>query len=676
MAYERIKLPKDREKLAKLVDEHVSRERTKQSLWRTTALLAWYYAQGIRNFTVFNPQSQAIQFKLVDDEDRMEFTSMELLKAADRVHGYLNQMDLMPAVKRVDESLSGIRDRAISQVVLDALVNASHVDDVGNRFKWILTYLGSCGVTSKTYDLPAIGLVGDVQIIHPKELLPFPTLGWDYTKQSGIVWSRTVPVETLKDAFGSNAMRAENRQKMEIYRARPGDHVAGLSDQEYGASGADHAHGGGSNTAGRPELMEVARFHEVWLDGPAGTCGRYIASSGKHLIEDQEFRDGSMYCPIGHSRLMENGGFHGLGLFHLMFSVNRELERMLKMMAKTVRNVDKYGMTVLPMGAFNERAGFRDIGKDMRILLYEPDVTGTDFRPFTIDPHDAGDMPGRTAQFFKGLMDQLSPHQDLAEEKGRIDSAPALTLLDERIRSSMSNPTNSVARAWGAMYRGLQIQASTDLIFSPRALPVSKLTVDLAGVVIDPEKNEVRFTENTPIPKHPRLQYTIKAASPRSPGTRIQEAMQAVQLGIATRDDLIILALEEGLDPAINWRAFRGPYESVVRNILLLYGNGKDPGQIVGTPHTAKPEFQLQILESFMTSPIMGMASPAVQDAFRSYRLKLRELLGLVLVGGMPNPDDLAILTQTQQAQMGQERNIISQVLAAQNPEQQGTLPA
>jgi hypothetical protein len=62
------------------------------------------------------------------------------------------------------------------------------------------------------------------------------------------------------------------------------------------------------------------------------------------------------------------------------------------------------------------------------------------------------------------------------------------------------------------------------------------------------------------------------------------------------------------------------------------------------TPHTARPDLQLRVLSAFMSNPIMTLASPAVQDAFKSYRESLISFMGQSLPAMVPNPDDVAVV--------------------------------
>jgi hypothetical protein len=93
-----------------------------------------------------------------------------------------------------------------------------------------------------------------------------------------------------------------------------------------------------------------------------------------------------------------------------------------------------------------------------------------------------------------------------------------------------------------------------------------------------------------------------------------------LQAGLTDPDGLKLFAMKEGLDLAVWMEEEKSAYESVVRNILLLFGDGQTTQQIVLTPHTTRPDIQLRVLSAFMANPIMSVASPQVQDAFKNYR--------------------------------------------------------
>jgi hypothetical protein len=85
--------------------------------------------------------------------------------------------------------------------------------------------------------------------------------------------------------------------------------------------------------------------------------------------------------------------------------------------------------------------------------------------------------------------------------------------------------------------------------------------------------------------------------------------MGLLKAGLTDPIGLKVFALKEGLDFAMWMDEEKGAYESIVQNILLLYGNGEDPGQIVLTQHMLRPDIQMRVLSAFMTSPIMAAGS-------------------------------------------------------------------
>lgn len=651
------KLTTNPKALCTLIDQHLEREETLRMprwvMWR----LAWHYLNGARNFQVFDPYSGQIQAHLLDEEGNMEFQSQELLSMIDRISGQISSMDVRPQVHRAGNSLGAIRERAVAQIMADGVVSRENVESANTQFAHILTALGCCGITGHLEDHPTIGLTADYEVIHPRELFPFPSLGMDYTKQRGLVRRRTVPLSWLKDKFGDRIGR--NLERMYWWEAEAGvvpHHDTAYGDDHGGGTFEYVSSGRGWNAGGqKPENATVGlvRIEELWLTGHRGLCTRYVVKSGEYVLYDSksDFEDLEVYCPIGVARFIENGSFHGCGVFDLLFSLHRQMEMLLKSLFNNIRDMDRYGVLVLPGGQMNQRSLLRDVGRGLRILDWEPDPIAEGFRPFNITPSTLGDVPGKTAAFAREMMGQISPWQNLLQEKGRVDSAAGLGFLDEKIKQLMNNSSRSVDRAWSQAHRSVLAGVAREATQTSRAIPVHHLTLDLAGAVIDPERDEVRFVEN-PLPRLSSLNITIKDVSPHSPVVRKQEALQLYGLEGYAGDlqRLILLSLEEGLDFAMYMEEEKSAYESIVRNILLLYGDGENPGQIVATPDTVIPEFQLRILGAFMGGPLMQVAGPEVQDEFIRYKQFLMQSMQMVLPQGVPNPDDLAALMNPEEA--------------------------
>ena len=651
MATDPIKLTKDPMGLARIIDEHCEREQNRLSYRRASWLVALYYLMGARQFDVFDPVSGTVRYSYLDEDERLDFQSSELLSAVDKISGRLSSLDFRPLVQRVGSSLSSIRQRSIAQIMLDQVVSEHQLQRVVPQFNHIFTLLGSCGITGHMVNHPTVGMTADLEVVHPMELFPFPSLTQDYTKQRGLLRQRMVSMEYLKEVFGAKVTR--NKEKLEFFTIKPGETFEQQTANEY-TLGSNVQYSDTKVVGSDPkyDAIEVAKVRELWLKGPRDTVTRYVVTSGEYVIHDEDLEGREVYCPIGFARFMENGTFHGAGVFDLLFPLCREAEKLQKQLFKNIHDIDRYGVLVLPHGSFNANTMLRDVGKGLRVFPWEPDPISEGFRPFNITPFNSGDVPGKVSAFAVQQIDRLNPIRDLIAEKGRVDSATGLQFLDEQVNRAMNTPTAGVQAAWGDCYRAVLAGTVREVVFSPKTFTVDQLTLDLAGVVVDPETMAVSFEQN-PLPSLSQLSFKIKDINPRSKVARKQEALQLQQQFQIDADTFMLFALKEGLDFAMWTDEHQSAYESVVRNCLLLYGDGKTPGQVVLTPQTTKPEMQIRVLNSFMAGPTMAVASAEVQNAFIEYHKTLMGFMGLVLPNALPNPDDMAMLGKLDQ-QMAQ----------------------
>lgn len=654
MTSPRIALPKADLDLAELMQNHGDRCDGAYIARRTNWLLAWYYLNGYRRFDVYNPTTGAITPHYLDEDGRMEYQSSELLYHINQVAGRIQSMDLRPKVEMQGSSLNHQRNRSISQIVSDAIFSDQDVAAASETWSYLYTCLGFAGISGAVVDHPTIGLTCDIEVIHPRELYPFPMIGQDMTKRFGLFRHRYVTLDFLRDTYGARKIN-DNLEQMDWYEVQASEdwasrETAGSSTTNFkGISGPAPAPTGSGQKENKG-FIGVARVRELWLDGPRGTCEYYAASCGRMILDRQDLKGLDVACPIGWARFFSNGTFHGAGMFDLMFSSHRQLEQLCKSLYQNVKDTDRYGVLVMPQGEFNQNSMLKDVGRGLRCLFMQPDAMQDSFNPMVIQPWNAGDMPGRVAQFARESLAVVNPIQDLIKEKGRVDSAPGLQFLDEQITQALTAPTTGVARAWGSLYKAANQQAGRTLLTSRRALPVGSLTTDLAGAVIDPETDMISFADN-PLPDISRLHFTIRALSPRSSVARKSEAVNLWTQGIEM-DPLAfrLFAHKEGLDFALYTEDTANAYEMAVRAILILFNDGESPGRLILTPHTTRADIAARVFADFMCGPLMQRASPAVIDAFAATKLTLSTWLGTVLPPGAPNPDEAAMLAAGQSA--------------------------
>ena len=660
MAYRTLKLPKDKKALARLIDQHADREEIRTSYRRTMWLLAYYYLQGARRFDVFDPEFGKLSPNFLDENGNLEYQSQELISAIDKVSSKLSELDVSPRVQQRGATLSGIRERSVAQILLDSTMSANQLEDVKSKFCYIFTALGSCGISGHITDHPSIGLTNDLEVIHPRELFPFPSVGEDYSKASGLVRQRIVPLSVLEEKYGSRIKK--NLKHMEYWEDDIGTDWSNPAENDIiSNTGSDMNIIEGTDSARTVSgsVHTLIRVREVWIDGPAGTVDRYVVTSGDYVIQDEDYSEIEVYCPIGFARFMENGTFHGMGMFDLLFGLSREMEKLLKNLFNNVRDMDRYGVLVMPQGQFNERSLLRDIGDGLKVLPFEPDPVSENFKPFPITPVTMGDQPGKTAAFAKQMLDTLNPIRDLISQKGRVDSASGLNYLDEKINEAISTPTRGLERAFSNCYRASLSSIIKNLIEVPRAIRIEKLSLDLAGVVLNPENNTISFEQSNPLPTLQDLSFTIAQREPKSAAAIKSEGLQMLKAGVMDLQAFKIFLIQQGIKVAAYLDEERNAYEAVIRNCLVLFGNGASPGQIVVTPYMATPKLQLRVLSGFMASPKMALAAPQVQNAFKRYREFLLDSLGMVLPEAVPSPDDVAALQAPQMENMNVGANPI-----------------
>lgn len=647
-----IKLPKNKNHLARILWNHSERADAIITYRRTNWLLAWYYLNGYRRFDVYNPSTGEIQPHFLDEEGNMEFQSQHLLWKINQTAGIFQGMDLRPKVESDPTTLGSMQSRAVGQIIADSVASENQIDIAKESFAYTLSCLGGCGIAGHITNVSTIGLTNDIEAIHPKELYPFPSMGENSTHDQGIMRVRMMTMHELKDRFGDRIER--HKDKLEWYEVDPGSNWRDRSDHretDLGSTNLSTLEGNISAVSGVPsdkvrETIPVVRVRELWQKGPHGTVVRYIVSSGEYIIEDQDLSDLVTYCPIGYARFINNGTWWGAGMFDLMYSHHRQFEMLTKSLYNNIRDIDRYGILVMPQGEFNKNAMLKDVGRGLRTLFWQPDPMNESFTPFPITPFNSGDMPGKVAAFAQEQMEAVSPVRDLLEEKGRVDSHAGLSFLDEQIQKSVTTATANVSRAWGEMWRASTQKATTQLMVTKNPIPVRHLTLDLAGARIDAKTDTITFSNN-PIPNLPHLSFKIQDVSPGSKVARKMEALRMFELGLEQDPvNFRLMANEEGLDFPL-WDEDKYAYQACVKQILILYGDGETPQLVLPNVHTTKVELMLRLINMFMTGPAMQMASQEVIQAFVLIKQWLISSMGMTLPSAVPNPDDMALLQQS-----------------------------
>lgn len=654
---DRIELPKKDDDLARMVEEHVAREENRMLPRRTRWLMAYYYVMGYRSFSYYDQNRVRIGTTLLRRDGTLPLQTSDLISNVNKISSMIGGLDLKPYIKRQGDSLEAIRQRAMAQIVADAAVDEDHVNRIQPKIAHILTLYGSVGVQARVNDVPMLGINADIEVVHPKEVYPFPTVGWDYTKTYGYVRSRLVPEHIVKKLYGASYTR--NKQQCLIYRRRKGD----VLDEDQTLTGTTlFGNLPVLNTPmpqiGMPDPSQegddtLVRVRELFITGPRNTLLDYTCTSGQATLNRESFDTVEAYCPMAWARFIDIGDFYGGGMFDLLFSVLREKERLVEDMIQNVKDLDRYPITILPHGTINEKIAFKDTGRQMRYITANPDqrFDGTPpIRPITIAPHNAGgDLPGRTATFLQEMVDQVNPLRDIIREKGRIDSLPGLQFITEESHKTMAHPLQQVALAFGDIYRYVTSRSIYLMMKGNASVPLSRLDLGLLGAVVNWDKGTVRLTENV-VPDLSRLSFGVKMGG-GSEALHKQEALMFLDKGHIDFARFVKYAVKKGLDFAVDMDAERAAYRMVVQNVLTVYNDGNTPGLIFITPFTERPNLQIDVLDEVLSSPEVKTASPAVINELIKYKEQLMYLQGNILPQSVPDPYDMALQQALAQGQ-------------------------
>lgn len=638
-------LPKDEEQLSKAVNAHFERCYVEAMPYFTRMRVAEAYLAGARIFKVINATTGEVK-AFYPEDDFKAFKSADLIRLIDRVTGHLNSYDMTCKINRVGTSLTAVREAAAGQILVDAALAPDAVSEAQRIFNWTFASKGSCGITAKVKDSASmLGLETELQIIPPYELVPYPAIREDLTKLAGIGRQSYVSVSSLRKKLGTAKLKAAFEKRLYWFKAQPGtniqmESIVGDLAGSYGLYGmyGNEPH---TNTAvGSMENREengYVRIRELWIKAPGGLCTRKVTVSGNAVLEDINYEEKGIeaYVPIGFARFIENGTFYGAGMYDLLFSTVREIEKMHDVLFKNVADDASCGYILLPQGSSNMELVAKPVDKGLKIISYEPDPYGTSgHRPIEVRPVSTSDKATNTTAYAMGYLNTLNPLQDLVAEKGRIDSQTGLAFLQEYINKAMTNQTSGLVQAFSTMYRSVLGQTIQRLVSNNRAIPVTRVSLDLAGAIVDWRDGTVQF-KVVPIGSLRGVKCEPRLTEFRSMQQRKAEAQEWLKLAMVTPMQVLIKSIIEGWDLPVWMDSEQSAVQSCIQDILTLYGDGETPGAVEVNPNFNRPEIQLPIIDAFMASEKMRVASIDVQNSFISWREQLQTFIGRTLPAGL-----------------------------------------
>lgn len=637
-----IELPKSPEKLGDVIYNHLETVRPYHEMWRLMVTVATWYVSGYREFKWYPASGDGtrVHHEVLDPEGNLPYQDNQLIYDMQSIMALLSQMDVGPRVKGRGTNLDMLRQKAAAQVMLDAVVRNADLAEIERQVNWLLVSTGLVGLHAEVDELPESGLYAKTQVVHPMELLPFPSTGADVTGVRGLIRRRYVPVAWLKETLNTRKLAEGIKNgRTEVTWLEHGEEITNPDhwfDEDEGWSTDRGA------AARNPEELALVDLSELYMLGPAGTVNRYVVTAGRQVLLDRKYED-EAYCPLQVARMHENGTFWGLGHFQMAFSAHRQAERMRARLFKNVEEMDKYGILVIPTGTISDTA-FKNVDQDgIRYVKWMPDPTNpTTPNPVSITPFNSGTLPLQVSQFARELSREVTPIPKLEEEFPRMESPTALKFLDQKGRRSLTNVTTSKANMYSGLYRSLCQLVTQAVVITEKALPVANLTLDLAGVKVDMETDSAKFGQASPnlVPKTGLLDFTIRHVLPINKELMVQEAMQALQVHQDPMRFWLYLC-EHDLPFACFYGEEKAAYDQVVRNILEIVGNGLEAGFVLGNRNAMLPELQLRVLVSFMVGPVFRVLDPQIRETLVQYRKLLQEMMGRQIPDQLPTPQEI-----------------------------------
>lgn len=615
----RLFLPKTAKDRVEAVSRAMEAGESVQRMQRAKWWAAYEYMRGNRNFEDINMRDGIVRVN-IDDQTAFDFRYEETQTKFNDEAGKLLQMDTRPKVNRRKMSLDHLRKASVAQIVMDNVID--HTTDVNTRLRFIpmLVRYGTAALVAWVepmlkFDPTEDAALPSIEVVPPWELIPIPAESKSPEEVTAIVRQRWVSMKWMKSLeFGKKleANRSKIRTKIRKFGQPPGG-----SSQSTPITTIGGPEAGGSYRKPKETEEEYVKVRELWSEGRGGRLagyGIYVDDIELQWVDYTE-RPDSPYMPVGVARYNDSGGFFGRSLPEMLMPLNARMEEAIRQTYDNIENFDIHGTTFYPASFGIPPSSFE--GSDVpRLVPYEPDYTVPQHVPTRLAPSPLHDLPARVGEFSAGLMDRLVP-PNIMSDKGRVDSARGLGFLQERANIPLTFPSMSIASAYATVYRAL-------LDRMRRLWPATAVTVRshlddaLAGVTLD--MNTGKLDPTNEIPKANEVEIAIVSSTPISIEQKRRDLYDMKNGGVIDDRWFRIKSREEGLGLPVANDAEWENYRSAMLNNIILFGDGKTPGEGAMIAEHDLHELHLEVMDAFMARPEFKLSSPQVRERFQEAR--------------------------------------------------------
>lgn len=624
---ESIKLPKDKDELARAITAMKDASWTMRRRFKMTCRLAHHYLNGIRHFDRAPGHSDLLLVGYENAEGALKFRNEALRTAYRTVLGQFMRMDLRPHVKRVNWGLDAVRGAAIAQVALDYQAALANVDAYKPDFLQQLLTFGMVGVAHwRDIDQETNAYRSELEIVPPWELLPIPERPLTVGAVRGVMRHRYVPLSWLEDKKGSNGKKISlpNSADAEIIEVAYGYDPEDMED-----SGAALNMGSASNAiSGNDRLQHrFAPLTECWTMHGDRSVAQYVAKVGSEIVMNIKMQPGTTPLPIGIARHTPTTGWYSYGLVGMLMGLNHQGEKMIQNLMENVSQLDAFGTVLWPTTAgvgheeFNKKTG------RPKVVLYEPDYSSQRIGPERFTPVNTGELPGKVASFANEMIDSWAGLGPLYQGQpvGRVDSAAGVGLSFEISQITTAATAAQIADAWANVYKAMLASAKAD--WGPETvLQLTYIDDNIAGVSMQDDGQVV--LESNPLPRYAAVDVDVRERRLQNRDKQVQELLQVFQMGGIDLIDLRIEVYKRGLDFPIGSAADYESHRVAMYNNVRLFNDGKTPGQIYANTVLDDVEVHLRTTLAFTRRLEFKMASPEVRSAFEERVMMLQKMVG------------------------------------------------
>jgi len=643
MAYE-VELPKDTEQLEAVVNNLVEVGEQDRSVKEVHWWYIHHYLHGARKFAGADFTNGTLDVDYANEDGLIQFRYEDVVSKFQAQVGRMLQMDLNPRVRRKSIGLEDMRNATLANIALRAAMPPSKVKRM---------HMAACPPFLK-YGCVGFAVWNDqeqvgIDLVMPWELVPVPSRPLESSEERGLARVRWVPKEWVKGLpYVGRSVKWTGMEEMEMPAGELPDDASGRF-ATFGGSGSTgnarlekHWRGGAGAKKDKTKVP-VVRFVELWTWTQDGYVKEYVVMAGGKLVYRKEYTDVRMPMPLRVAVDIPTGGFYGRGFLSTVIPMNAEMEYSLGRLFTNVQDFDTYGLLCLPTTLGIPPEVIRSSDGTKRIV-YAPDYTVPDLKPFNIEPANAGTLPAETIKLGAELNNRIAnqPTEMLGGgAPGRVDSQSGLGFLYEVSNTPLTPSVISLAAAISGCYEA--ILALLPTIWGPeKAVEVAVLDDAMAGVQLDPSTGTVSLNTGLNSLPHPdTVDISVESMMPRSKEQEKVELQNALAQGIIDVTEYRIEVRKRDLGLPVGSEAEWQNWRRAVMNNIILFGDGQTPGQVEVNDHDLH-EIHIRVITAFMARPEFYAASPQVRQKFTDLLLARQDRLA-GFPEQLPYPEEGAI---------------------------------